>query len=336
MFKNLILYRIADSWQADFQTLHAALEKAVFQPCTATQALATGWVAPRGQAHGALLESVAGQWILRFHSESKLLPASVVQRRVDERCAAILHSEGRQPGKKERRDMQEEARLDLLPQAFTQHSSIWVWIDPQARWLVLDTSAQTKADAVVSLLVEHLAGFSLALLDTAISAPAAMAQWLVEQAAPSGFAIGQECELKACDGSKAVVRYAHHSLDIEEVRQHIQQGKQPSKLALTWQDRVGCVLTESLQLKKITFLDTVLDEAEASSAGKDDGGFDADVTIATGELSQLLPDLLQALGGLGRSPSASDSSTSPASGAATRTTGPAQAPADSEPDAAPF
>jgi recombination associated protein RdgC len=31
--------------------------------------------------------------------------------------------------------------------------------------------------------------------------------------------------------------------------------------------------------------------------GKDNGGFDADVTIATGELPKLIPDLIEALGG---------------------------------------
>jgi len=35
----------------------------------------------------------------------------------------------------------------------------------------------------------------------------------------------------------------------------------------------------------------------SSPAGKDDGGFDADVAIATGELRLLLPDLIDALGG---------------------------------------
>jgi len=33
----------------------------------------------------------------------------------------------------------------------------------------------------------------------------------------------------------------------------------------------------------------------SGDAGKDDGGFDADVAIATGELSQLIPDLIEAL-----------------------------------------
>ena len=51
-------------------------------------------------------------------------------------------------------------------------------------------------------------------------------------------------------------------------------------------------LTEGMQLKKVTFLDVVLEGASDA-----DGGFDADVASATGELSKLLPDLLEALGG---------------------------------------
>lgn len=54
-----------------------------------------------------------------------------------------------------------------------------MWIDPQAHWLVLDAASQAKADAVVSLLVEHVPGLAVALLDTALGAQAAMAQWLM-------------------------------------------------------------------------------------------------------------------------------------------------------------
>ena len=105
----------------------------------------------------------------------------------------------------------------------------------------------------------------------------------------------RECELKSADEAKAVVRYARHPLDIDEVRAHIEAGKLPTKLALTWDDRVSFVLTEGLQLKKVAFLDTVFE-----GQTQDDGGFDADVAIATGELSQLIPDLIAALGGEGR------------------------------------
>lgn len=322
MFKNMIVYRIAAQWEGSLEQLEEALQKTPFVPCGATQEKSMGWVPPRGEAHGALAESVGGQWMLRFMSESKMLPASVLNRKVQEKADAIEKEFGRKPGKKEKRDLKDEAKLDLLPMAFTKQSSMWVWIDPQAKFLVLDTGAQGKADEVVTLLVESLQGFGVALLDTQTSAQATMAHWLLSQEAPAGFSIDRECELKAADESKAVVRYARHPLDIEEVRLHVQQGKLPTKLAMTWDDRVSFILADSLQIKKIAFTDTVLDQAG------DEGGFDSDVAIATGELSKLIPDLIEALGGEGRSEVGN------AINAAM--TGPATAPVDTAPDAAPF
>lgn len=59
----------------------------------------------------------------------------------------------------------------------------------------------------------------------------------------------RETELKACDESKAVVRYARHPLDIDEVRQHIEHGKLPTRLAMTWEHRVSFVLAEASRLR---------------------------------------------------------------------------------------
>lgn len=295
MFKNLIVYRIASSSPLDLSALEAALAKTLFAECGATQEQSWGWMPPRGDPHGLLAESVGGQWVLRFMTETRMLPVSVLARKVQEKAAQIEQHSGRKPGKKELRELKDEARLDLLPMAFTTQGANWVWIDPEARMLSIDTGSQGRADQITSALVEQLAGLSLALLDTASSPQAAMAHWLREQEAPAGFSIDRECELKSPDETKAVVRYARHPLDIEEVRAHIDAGKLPTRLALSWDDRVSFVLTEGLQLKKMAFLDTVFE-----GRGEDDGGFDADVAIATGELVQLLPDLIAALGGEGR------------------------------------
>lgn len=296
MFSNLIVYRIAQAWTPDLPAAEQALANAPFQECGATQEKSSGWVPPRGEAHGALAESVGGQWMLRFMTEAKMLPATVLARKVKEKAAQIEQQTGRKPGKKETRELKDEAKLDLLPMAFTKQAATWVWIDPAARLLAIDASSQAQADAIVTELVAALPGLVLAPLDTQTSPQAAMAQWLLEQEPPAGFSIDRECVLKASDESKATVKYGRHPLDIEEVGQHIKAGKLPTKLAMTWDDRVSFVLTEGLQLKKLAFLDTVFE-----GQPQDDGGFDADVAIATGELAKLIPDLIAALGGEGRS-----------------------------------
>ncbi|MBS0293279.1 MAG: recombination-associated protein RdgC, partial [Proteobacteria bacterium] len=151
MFKNLIVYRIAPGWQADLTELEEALAKTPFQECGATQEKSSGWVPPRGEAHGPLAESVGGQWILRFMTEAKMLPATVLARKVKEKAAQIEQQTGRKPGKKESKELKDEARLDLLPMAFTKQGSTWVWMDRESGLLVLDTGAQGRADEITSL-----------------------------------------------------------------------------------------------------------------------------------------------------------------------------------------
>ncbi|MCO5355113.1 recombination-associated protein RdgC [Acidovorax kalamii] len=292
MFKSLIIYRIAHGWAPTAYAINDALAATPFMECGATQEKSCGWVPPRGEAHGAMLESIGGQWIARFMVESKALPGSVLARKVKEKADRIEKETGRKPGKKESKELKDEAKLDLLPMAFTKQASMWVWIDPTNRLLVLDTASQGRADEVVTLLVEALPGLSVSLVHTQTSPQAAMAHWLKEQEPPVGFTVDRECELKSANEEKAVVKYGRHPLDIAEVQGHIDAGKLPTKLAMTWDDRVSFLLTEGLQVRKLQFLDTVFEGTKA-----DDGGFDTDVAIATGELAKLIPDLIEALGG---------------------------------------
>jgi len=292
VFKNLILYRIASNWKPDLSALESALAATPFVACGATQEQSGGWTAPRRQEHGLLAESIGGQWVLAWQTEKRVLPAAVLARRVEEKVQQISAESGRNPGRKERRDLKDEARLDLLPQAFTQRSSTDVWLDPEEGWLGIGASNQTRADAITTALVEALSGFSVSLVDTQTSPQAAMSAWLLEQAAPEGFTIDNECELKSTNAEKAVVRYARHPLDIAEVPDHVREGKLPTRLAMTWQGRVSFILTEGMQIKRIALLET-----EQQEHSRSDDDFDADVALITGELKGLLPDLIAALGG---------------------------------------
>jgi recombination associated protein RdgC len=293
VFKNALIYRIAPTWTANLELMEAALEGARYVECGASQEKAVGWTEPRGEANGVLAESVAGQIVLKFMVEVKAVPSSVVNRKAKEELAKIEASTGLKPGKRETKEIKEDIKLSLMPLAFTKLSSVLVWIDAKAQLLTIGASSTAKADEVITYLVKCLDGFSVMPLNTQTSSAVAMGEWLSTKAPPAGFTIDRECELKSPDESKAVVRYSRHPLDIEEVSAHITSGKVPTKLALIWMDRVSFVLTDTLQIKKIAFLEGVFD---GTSQEKEDG-FDADTAIATGELRQLIPELVSALGG---------------------------------------
>ena len=294
MFKNLMIYRIAPEWEADLGSVEAALDKNRFVPCGPTQQKSSGWVEPRGEAHAALVESVRGQWLMKLATEQRVVPTAVVKKRAEEIATHIEQTSGRKPGKREMKELKEQALMELLPMAFTRQSMTRVWINPEARFLLVDAGSASKADEVTTLLVKTLAGLSLRLVQTALSPAAAMTAWLMEGTAPEGFAIDRECELKSTDEMKSVVRYARHLLDIDEVKQHLQHGKVPTRLAMSWQDRIAFTLTDTLALKKLAFLEAVMEQAADDGVEK---GFDGDALIATSEIGHMLPELLEALGG---------------------------------------
>jgi recombination associated protein RdgC len=295
VFKNLTVYRIGPDWSASVAQIEESLHKTRFVPCGATQQQSAGWVEPRGIKHAPLVEKVGGHLLLKLMTEQRVLPGAVVKRRVDEIADKIEQDTGRKPGKKQTKEIKEQAVLELLPMAFTKQGSTNVWIDPKQRLLLVDSSSQGKADEVVALMVKAIDGLAVSPLHTKVSSSVAMSEWLLTSEPPASFSVDRDCELKSADEMKSVVRYARHLLDTEEVRQHIATGKVPTKLGLTWEGRVSFMLTDAMQIKKLAFLDVVFEGQKAAS--HKDEAFDADAAIATGELSQLIPDLVDALGG---------------------------------------
>ncbi|MCY7314524.1 MAG: recombination-associated protein RdgC [Rubrivivax sp.] len=297
MFKNALLFQI-DQWQQPtLEQFEQRLDGARFVACGATQPESAGWVPPRGDKHGILAENVAGQIILKLRTETKAVPSSVVKTELEAQLDTIEQQTGRRLKGKKAREIKDEIVQSLLPRAFPKRSGTLVWLDVVSQRVLVDAPSLKRADAVLTRLAELLGGgLKMSPLQTALSPTTAMAAWLADKEAPTGFTLDRDCELKQPDSEKATVRYARHTLEIDEVGEHIKQGKLPTQLGLTWAGRVSFVLSEAGAMRKIKLLDGVL-ESRAPNAGSDDDGFDADVAIATGELQRLIPDLVAALGG---------------------------------------
>lgn len=295
LFKNLIPFRIGPEWVApDPQALEAELQRLAFQPCGATQELSVGWLPPRGEEHGAMLEIVDGHWLLKLCVERKAVPAGAVRAELEAHCKAIEATQGRKPGRKEKGEIKEDIVHAFLPRAFSKRATQVLWIDPAARLLAVGVGSTKAAETALQQLVDVMAQIRcvmpLSPVHTATSPAAAMAHWLSSREAPAGFSVDRDLELKTQGEERSVVRYARHTLELDEIGRHIAEGKMPTQLALTWEGKVSFLLTELLAIRKIDM------HGVEDNLG-DDTGFDADAAIATGELSALVPDLLQALGG---------------------------------------
>jgi recombination associated protein RdgC len=294
-FKNLQVYRFPAPWKISASNLEEQLGRHPFRATTGYEMQSQGWASPRDD--GGLVHAINGQLLISLRTEKKLLPASVIKDGIKAKASAAEEQQGYKPGRKQLREIKEQVTDELLPRAFNVRRHDGIWIDPAKGWLVIDAGSTGKAEDIVTLIYKSIDDFHLQRLDTKLSPGAAMTAWLANNDVPHGFSIDQETELQSPIEEKATVRFVRHALDPKEVQRHIAGGKQCTRLALTWRDRVSFVLTESLILKRIAPVD-VIAEGEASQAQNDDERFDADFTLMTGELQQLFADLVVALGGL--------------------------------------
>lgn len=293
-FKNLQIYRLPSPWAMAAEQLAEMLAPHAYQPCSSLESQSQGWVSPRD--NGTLVHTVNKQMLLTLGTEKKLLPTTVINQVTKIKAAEIEDQQGFKPGRKQMKEIKEQVIDDLLPRAFSTWRQTNAWIDPVNGWLVIDAGTTAKADEVIKLLVKSVDKLPLESLHVALSPTAAMTEWLAADTAPHGFTVDQDTELRATSEGKATVRYVRHTLEQEDVGRHIASGKQCTRLAMTWTDKISFVLTESLAIKRVAPLDVIKENVD-STAQNDDERFDSDMALMTGELSRLISDLVGALGG---------------------------------------
>jgi recombination associated protein RdgC len=295
-FKNLQVYRLPQNWGMTADHLADALASQAFTPASSNELLRQGWKAPRG-AGTPLVHAVHGQLLLTLATEKKILPAKVVNQVAKARAAELEEQQGFPPGKKAMKELKERVADELLPRALSVQSETNVWIDPVNGWLVVDAASASKADDVIKFLLKAVDKLPLESLRVQRAPVAVMTAWLKQDESPFDFdfTIDQDATLRATGESKAQVGLKSHSLDPEDIGNHIAAGKQCVRLAMTWNSRISFVLTEQLAIKSVKPLD-VIKENEAITYDQDER-FDNDFALMAGEYAKLLSDLVDALGG---------------------------------------
>lgn len=292
-FKNLQLYRLDKEWTLPAGELEEKLAARPLLPCSAMSLESRGWVSPRGDEQ--LVYGVEKHLMLALGTEQKLLPSSVVNDAVKQRAAEFEKEKGFKPGRKQLRDFKDIVSAELLPRAFSRRNTTRAWIDPVAQRIVVDSSSPTRAEQLIEHLRDTLGELSVSLPQTEISPGQRLTEWLTARAAPGHFDLGEECELTGTDAAKSVVRYLRHSLDAEQIRRHLDEGLKASRLALTWNGRLGLVVSDKLQIKRVKFLE--MDEVEEGAAGVDpERAFEAEFLLMAGQCGPMLAELLTSFG----------------------------------------
>ncbi len=294
LFKNLVFHRLPAEWTLTAADLEAQLAGRTLQPCGPFEMSSRGWVPVT--SGGRLLHTVNQQHMIALGENQKLLPGSIIRQVAQERAEVQAEEQGFPVGRKQMRDLRARVADELRARALTRRRVTRAWIDPSAGWFAVDAAGTARAEIVVETLGDTLGSFAPLAIDIERSPHAAMASWLQRGEAPGRFSIDDDLELRAADKSKTVIRYTHHPLDGKEIQAHLASGKYPTRLGLTWNDRVSFVLTDKLQVKRLDFLEMSSEPAEGDETVDPAEQFDIDFAVMAGELASLLKDLWHALG----------------------------------------
>lgn len=296
-FRNLQIYQLYQEFELSGEALHEQLEADRFTPCGSLQLQSQGWVSPLGRDGQMLTHTSNGCIMICGRREDRLLPAAVVREALADKVADIEAAESRDVGRKEQSRLKDEIIQDLLPRAFTRSSRQYAYIDPKNGWIVVDSTSPKKAEDLIGLLRESLGSLKVRPTQVEQSPSAVMTAWLAQTPA-TDFVVQDECELREPVEGGSIVRCRRQDLASDEIGVHLEAGKQVAKLAVEWQERLSCVLSDDLSVKRLRFLDLVMEEAGDTQTDDEVARFDADFALMSMELSRFIPAMLQAFGGL--------------------------------------
>ncbi len=292
-FKNLRILRFVPATFPETEALEDLLAKRGLEPLNAMERERHGFV-PAGP-DGTLVHARESYRLLALGGEKKLLPSSVVRQTTDQRAARIEQQQGRAPGKRQMRELREQVEIELLSRAFTVRSSTRSWFDLDSGFLLLDSGSTKFEETFFEVWHQTVTAVELQRLDTEKSPLSAMTHWVASGEAPEGFSIDQEAELRSAAEGQATVKYLRHTLDGAEVRRHISNGKQCTRLAMTWRDRISFVLCEDMSVKRLQWVDQ---ESDGNGSDvPDEDRFDVDFSLSSGDLAGLCKDLVEVLDG---------------------------------------
>jgi recombination associated protein RdgC len=294
LFKNLVFHRLPAEWSMTAAALENQLAERTLQPCGPFDMSSRGWVPVTGG--GRLLHTVNQQHMIALGVNQKLLPASIIRQVAQERAEIQAGEQGFPVGRRQMRELRARVADELRARALTRRRVTRAWMDPVGGWFAVDAAGIAGAETVVEALGDCLGSFAPLGIETERSPHAAMASWLMRGAAPGRFSIDDDLELHAADKSKTIIRYTRHPLDGKEIQAHLASGKYPTRLGLTWNDRISFVLTDKLQVKRLDFLEMNKDEPAEGEDVDPAEQFDIDFAVMAGELAAMLKDLADVLG----------------------------------------
>lgn len=295
MFRNLTMFRFSQAFSdtiADVAEFQDALEAAPMRDCGPLESFTRGFVSPYGLGNDALVLGIEKATLFTIGQQEKLLPAAILNAAVAQRMREE-QAAGRHVGPRARKRLKAELLDQMLPRAFVRPSRLDGYVDTLNGWLVLDTASPKVAEVALTQLRHALGSFPALPLAPDMPPRLFMTEWLAQDSLPPDLEFGDECELRDPAGG-AIAKCSRQQMENREVKEHLRSGKQVFRLGLVYRDRLSFVLDESLVIRKLRFLDLVMERMEDCEDAASE--LRARTALMVGELRALLATLAAIFG----------------------------------------
>ncbi|MDC0535616.1 recombination-associated protein RdgC [Francisellaceae bacterium] len=289
-FKNVTLFEYIDDFNIDIQNLNAQLQENSFKPCSNTVPMSIGWVSPTGNDHIDLVHTANGCSLIALKTEEKIVPASVIKDQLQEKVDEIELRDNRKLRKKEKETLKEEIYQDLLPRAFTKSNTLYAYIDNKNGWLIVNTSSSRKAEDFSVMLRKAIGSLKIRLPDMS-QISTLLTNWVLQNDYPQDYVVEDNCVLKD-DDSAGVIRCQKQNLISEDITALVESGREVVQLSLSWKDQISFMITDDFVLKSIKYLEVIQDQAKDIHTESGIEQLDADFTIMTATLAELINSLV--------------------------------------------
>ena len=291
-FKNAMIYRLTKSLNLD--DLQDKLNYAVFTPCQPSDGTHFGWTPPLKDS-GLLHHTAGGNVLLIAKKETKILPAEVVNKELNERIEKLEKDHGRKLKKVEKQALKDDVIASLLPRAFSKYQHTALWIDTKNDSIYVDASSSNHAENVLALLRKTLGSLPVVPLQFANDVGIAMSLWIANERAPEWLSVLEDAELRN-KADNGVIKCKNQDLTDVDILS-IALSSFVTKLALEWENHLSFVLNEDCSLKRLKFSDYITEQNDDILKEDVAQRFDADFILMTATLSQLTENLLREFGG---------------------------------------
>lgn len=305
---NITVYQIHPTWRLSVDTWDTLLSRAAFVPLMKGEEVSNGFVHP--EAGRVLRDAEAAEKVNPYRfvhpwggreglacallGEKRSVPADVLEREVRARVNKIEDGEKRTLHKRERDQIKDEAKRELLSRAFSRFGLVYVGVDFLRSRLLIGSASKSEVEAVKTHLRRGLGMLPIYHWATVESPAITMREWVLEGPPDEVWLHGP---VTICDTERQGTWKGADPQD-DVIVEPLKNRMLVEKIGINLAGDCGFFLDESLTIRKYH-----LDEVKLDVIGRDlgksaeDMDFGATVELAMGEARALLDTIEDWFGG---------------------------------------